>query len=84
MSLKHEHENIEISAGILNLVHNTKVVVPFAVMAWDGDDTEWYPVFVCISLEIALETVKKILRENPNEPWDIQQNVEIKVSEFLK
>lgn len=84
MSLKHEREAIKAGEGVSNLVANSNVMVPFAVMAWDGDDTEWYPIFVCTQLAVAIEYVKEILAADPNEAWDIQENVKIKVSEFLK
>ena len=80
MSLKHEREDLKVSAGIARLVHKTKVVVPFAAMAYDGDDTEWYPVFVSNTLAAAVEYVKEMLS---GEEWDIWEKVEIRVGDIF-
>ena len=82
MSLKHEREDLKVSAGIAGLVHNTKVVVPFAVMAWDADATEWYPVFVSNSIAAAVEYVKEMFQGE--EEWDIQEKVEIRVGDIFQ
>jgi len=82
MSLKHEREDLKVSAGIASLVHNTKVVVPFAVMAWDGDDTEFYPVFVSNTLAAAVEYVKEMFQLGEDE-WDIWEKVEIRVGDIF-
>ena len=82
MSLKHEREALQVSVGIASLVHNTKVVVPFAVMAWDGDDTEFYPVFVSNTLAAAVEYVKEMFQLGEDE-WDIWEKVEIRVGDIF-
>ncbi len=63
---------------------NQMVTIPFVVVIYDNQDTDWHPVALCKTISEAVEAVKDYLGlYDPKEIWDIRQDVQMPLGEVL-